>query len=85
MWIKWEYAKFALLFNLPLLLHYLSVYVLDQFDKIMIQKMVSISAAGIYSVACNLGLIMKIVTQSVNNALVPWQYEKLEKGLSTDG
>lgn len=79
MWIKWEYAKFALLFNLPLLLHYLSVYVLDQFDKIMIQKMVSISAAGIYSVACNLGLIMKIVTQSVNNALVPWQYEKLEK------
>lgn len=74
-----EYAKFALLFNLPLLLHYFSQYILDQFDKIMIQKMVGISAAGIYSVAYSAGLIMKIVTQSVNNALVPWQYGKLEK------
>lgn len=75
----WEYAKFAILFNLPLLVHYLSTYVLDQFDRIMIQKMVSISAAGIYSVAYSAGLVMKIVTQSINNALVPWQYEKLEK------
>lgn len=74
-----QYAKFALRFNLPLLLHYLSTYVLDQFDRIMIQKMVGFSSAGIYSVAYNAGLIMKIVTQSINNALVPWQYEKLEK------
>jgi len=39
----------------------------------------SIAAAGIYSVAYNVGLLMKIVTQSINNALVPWQYDKLEK------
>lgn len=75
----WNYAKFALAFNLPLLLHYFSQYILDQFDRIMIQKMVSIAAAGLYGVAYNAGLIMKIVTTSVNNALVPWQYEKLEK------
>lgn len=74
-----EYAKFALLFNLPLLLHYFSQYILDQFDRIMIQKMVDVSKAGIYSVAYNAGLIMKIVTQSINNVLVPWQYEQLEK------
>lgn len=74
-----EYVRFALLFNLPLLLHYLSTYILDQFDRIMIQKMVGFSEAGIYSVAYNAGLIMKIVTQSINNALVPWQYDKLEK------
>lgn len=78
-WFQWEYAKFAIAFNLPLLLHYLSTYILDQFDRIMIQKMVSMAAAGIYSVAYNAGLIMKIVTQSINNALVPWQYEKLEE------
>ena len=75
----WEYAMFALLFNLPLLLHYFSQYILDQFDRIMIQKMVGMAAAGLYGVAYNAGLIMKIVTTSVNNALVPWQYEKLEK------
>lgn len=78
-WFKKEYAKFALLFNIPLLLHYISQYILDQFDRIMIQKMVSMAAAGLYSVAYSAALVMKIVTQSVNNALIPWQYSKLEK------
>ena len=78
-WFKKEYAIFAIKFNLPLLLHYFSVYILEQFDRIMIQKMVNIAAAGIYSVAHNAGFLMKIVTQSINNALVPWQYDKLEK------
>lgn len=78
-WFNKEYAIFALKFNLPLLLHYFSQYIMDQFDRIMIQKMVGVAAAGIYSVAYNAGLLMKIVTQSINNALVPWQYDKLEK------
>ncbi|MBO6307884.1 MAG: oligosaccharide flippase family protein [Oribacterium sp.] len=78
-WFKPEYARFALAFNLPLLLHYFSQYILDQFDKIMVQKMISIEAAGLYGVAYSAGLMMKIVTQSINNAIVPWQYEKLEK------
>lgn len=78
-WFKKEYAKFAVLFNIPLLLHYFSQYVLDQFDRIMVQKLVNNAAAGIYSVAYSVGLILRIVTTSINNALVPWQYEKLEK------
>ncbi|MBQ6995566.1 MAG: oligosaccharide flippase family protein [Lachnospiraceae bacterium] len=78
-WFKKEYAIFALKFNLPLLLHYISQYIMDQFDRIMIQKMVSVAAAGVYSVAYNAGLLMKIVTQSIINAIVPWQYDKLEK------
>lgn len=76
---KFEYAKFAISFNLPLLLHYISQYILDQFDRVMIQKMVDVASAGIYSVAYNAGMLLKIITQSINNALVPWQYEKLEK------
>ena len=75
----WKYAKYALLFNLPLLLHYISHYVLEQFDRIMIQKMVGLSAAGIYGVAYNMGLLLRIVTVSLNNSLVPWEYEQLEK------
>lgn len=78
-WFKKEYAVFALKFNLPLLLHYFSQYIMEQFDRIMIQKMVSVAVAGIYSVAYNAGLLLRIVTQSINNALVPWQYDKLEK------
>lgn len=78
-WFNKEYAKFALLFNLPLLLHYLSQYILEQFDRIMIQKMVGMAEAAIYGVAYNAAMLMKIVTQSINHAFVPWQYEKLEK------
>lgn len=78
-WFNKEYALFAITFNLPLLMHYFSQYILDQFDRIMIQKMVSISAAGLYGVAYSGGLLMKIITQSLNNALIPWQYGKLEK------
>ena len=78
-WFDKELAKFAILFNIPLLIHYLSQYILDQFDRIMIQKMVGMAAAGIYGVAYNMGMLMKIVTQSINSAIIPWQYEKLEK------
>lgn len=78
-WLKKEYVVFALSFNLPLLLHYISQYILEQFDRVMIQKLVGIAQAGIFSVAYNAGIMMKIVTQSINNALVPWQYEQLEK------
>lgn len=76
----WDYVKFALLFNLPLLPHYAAMYVLDAFDRIMIQTMVGFSAAALYSVACNLGNVLKIVTNSINNSIVPWMYEKLGQG-----
>ena len=76
--ISLDLWKFAFLFNLPLIPHYFSMYILDQSDRIMIQKMVSLEAVALYSIAYNAGAIMKIVTTSLNNALVPWQYRKLE-------
>ncbi len=74
-----EYAVFAITFNIPLILHYFSQYILDQFDRIMIQKLVGLSAAGLYGVAYNAGLIMKIITTNLNNTLIPWLYGNLEK------
>lgn len=75
---KWEYAKFSLLFNIPLIFHYFSTFILEQADRIMIQKMVGMSAVGVYSVAYSAGMLMMIITTSTNNALVPWLYKKLE-------
>lgn len=72
-------ARFAILFNLPLIPHYLSEYVLDQSDRIMIQKLCSQTALGLYSVVYNAGLIMKIFVSSLNSALIPWLYQSLEK------
>ena len=46
----------------------------------MIQKMCGLESAALYSVAYNAGLVTKIIVNSINNALIPWQYRKLEKG-----
>ena len=74
-----DYAKFALLFNIPLIPHFLSTYILDQADRIMIQKMCGYDFVGIYGVAYSIGLVMKIVTNSFNQSMAPWVYQKLDE------
>lgn len=71
-------AIFAIKFNIPLIPHYLSEYVLDQSDKIMIQKIASKAALGLYSIGYSVGMVMKIVISSLNSSLIPWIYNKLE-------
>lgn len=70
---------YALQFSIPLLPHYFSMYILEQSDRVMIQKMCGFSYAALYGVAYSAGLLLKIVTESTTNALIPWMYEKLEK------
>ena len=78
-WFNKKHASFALRFNLPLLLHHLSLYVLNSFDTIMVQKMVSFAAAGLYGLAYRAGDAIKVISNSINSALIPWEYEQLEK------
>lgn len=74
-----EYWKYALLFNLPLLPHYLSGQILNQSDRIMISRMVGNSAVAIYGVAYNIGLLMNIFTNAIIGAYTPWFYQSVEK------
>lgn len=75
---KFEYTKFAVIFNIPLIPHYFSEYILNQSDRIMIQKMCSLSDVAFYSVAYNAGMLLTIVTSSLNQALTPWLYQSLD-------
>lgn len=70
---------YAIKFNIPLIPHYMSQYILDQMDRIMIQKMVGVTQVGIYTVAYNVGTAMKIVTNSLVSAITPWYYDLLER------
>lgn len=74
---KLSYIIYALKFNIPLLPHYLSMYVLSSSDRIMISKMVNTSATAIYSVAYTVGMVISIVWQSIEASLSPWIYEKM--------
>lgn len=74
-----ENWKYALGFNIPLLPHYLSAVLLNQADRVMIQSFVGVAKVGIYSVAYNIGMLVQLFTNAINNSLTPWTYEKLNK------
>lgn len=74
-----NYWKHAITFNIPLIPHYLSLIVLSQADRIMIDRMIGSNKAGIYSFAYSIALLMNIITSAINGSIVPWIYEKLKK------
>lgn len=71
--------KFALNFNIPLLPHHLSAVLLNQADRVMIESFDSRDKVAIYSVAYNIGLLIQLFTNAINNTLNPWTYDKLNK------
>lgn len=73
-----EYWRYALEFGLPLIMYYLSQMIFNQSDKLMIQHMVGLDKAGIYSLIYSCSVIIVFVINAVNSAFVPWKYEKLK-------
>lgn len=74
-----EHWVFLIRFEAPLVLHSLSYLVLSQADRVMIGKMVGEAQAAYYSVAYSIGSVVSILQNSINQALIPWIYEMLEK------
>ena len=79
-----KYWVHALHFNLPLIPHYLSQTVLNSSDRIMIQKMVSADAAGIYSLAYSISQIMTIFNTALLKTIEPWLYKKMKANRTQD-
>ena len=75
-----SYWIHALKFNIPLIPHYLSLIILAQVDRILIGNICGKDKAGIYSLAAQISLIMSVVVQAINGALVPWLYEQYHIG-----
>ena len=73
-----QFWKYAVGFNLPLIPHYLSQVVLNNSDRIMINTMVGDSAAGMYSLAYSLAMIMTLFNTALMNTLTPWMYQKIK-------
>lgn len=74
-----SYWKGALLFNLPLIPHYLSTYVLGSADRLMISHLVGDSEAAFYSVAYSVASIAIVIWSSINSSLIPYTYENCKK------
>lgn len=72
-----KFWKYVIIFNLPLLPHYLSGVILGSSDRIMIEKMVGASEAGIYNLAYSISLAMGLFNDALNKTMSPWLYQKV--------
>ena len=77
--ITTKYWKAAILFNLPLIPHYLSLHLLNSSDKLMISYLVSDKATAYYSVAYSIAAVGTIVWTAINSSLIPFTYEKCKE------
>lgn len=77
--IQKKYIKFALTLGLPLVLHQVSISLLAQSDKIMIQKLVGNKEAGIYSIGVIITSVLAVIIYSIDSAWTPWFYTKLSE------
>ena len=75
---SYKFWKYSILYNLPLIPHYLSQVVLNNSDRIMINKFVGSSAAGIYGLAYSLAMVMTLFNIALMNTLNPWIYQKIK-------
>lgn len=73
-----KYWKYALIFNVPLIPHYLSQTILNSSDRIMIAKMCGERDAGIYSLAYSVSLFMLIFNTALMQTISPWIYRKIK-------
>ena len=74
-----EYWKEALLFAIPVIPHYLSTMVLSGADRIMIKNLVDDSAAGIYSLAYSISLMMTLFNSALSQTIDPWIYAQIKE------
>lgn len=77
--LETKFWKPAILFNLPLIPHYLSMYLLGNSNKIMISNIIGDTATAYYSVANSVAMVASIVWSSINASLIPYTYENCKK------
>jgi len=73
-----KFWKYAIIYNLPLVPHYLAQTVLNSADRIMISNMIGDSEAGIYSLAYSLAGVMALFNSALMQTLNPWIYQKIK-------
>ena len=73
-------AKYAIAVGFPLIWHYLSQQIQNQFDRIAITNIVGSSYTGIYSFAFNIANILNVIFYSTENVWGVWFFGKMAEG-----
>lgn len=73
-----EYWRYGLSMGIPLIMYYISQMIFNQSDKLMIQHLVGLDKAGIYSLIYSCSIIIVFVINAINNTYIPWKYENIK-------
>lgn len=76
---EWEYWKYAISYNAPLIPHYLSQQILSQSDRIMIGKISGIADAGIYGVAYQLSRVVFTFVLAIHQTFTPYAFKNIKE------
>lgn len=74
------YLKQALAYSLPIIPHSLAGWMISMLDRLFLAGMKSLEDSGVYNLAYQFGNIMNIITIAVNQAYVPWFFDKMNHG-----
>lgn len=70
--------KYFLSYSLPLLPYSLSGVILNQFDRILVNKYAGSADAGLYSFAYTIGMLLTLVVSALQQAWVPSYYAYMD-------
>lgn len=75
--VKAKYFWLGVTFGLPLILHTVGKFVINQSNRIFIAKLGSVYEAGIYNVGAQVGVILLLLVNAIGNFYQPFLYERL--------
>lgn len=75
--ISFKYLKYAFALSIPLLVHELSGVLLNSSGKIIINRLCGENDGALFSIAYTIAMIITMLMSSVNQAWVPWFFDKL--------
>lgn len=75
--LNWGYMLKALRYGLPLVPHNLFSWALHTLDRVILQRFVSLSEVGVYTLGYNLGMAMQVLVVAINYAWMPYYYRMM--------
>lgn len=81
---KIKYWSYAIKYNLPLLPFFLSNYILNGSDRLMISYYCGDDKAGIYGIGHTMAAVVNIIWSSINATLLPTIYQKCDENKRED-
>lgn len=75
-----KYWLFCIQLSFPVVIHNIAGIFLNQSDRVMLQRILGNSTAGIYGLACSFSAILITIYIALNNSWVPYFYKYMENG-----